>query len=272
MKKLLSLYLSLAVVLMSCNPDNENNQDPQPVMPPEYSMAPNFDDFETESSQRNQTIEHWFYAAVNVNVYSTILAGNLAIPVAAFKATISQEPFYDTVAGVWTWENEFSAHSNDFSIRLTADVVDGNVDWKGYISATSLSSTSSYSPPDNFVWFEGQSDVEGNTGSWTLFENPDNPSAWISTEWSRNEDQTVANADFTIEKEGDLLGSYIHYSRDENIDLNRSVEISNTQSGDLIEIYWNSELKFGRVKSEIYFNDNAFHCWDESLQDISCEE
>jgi hypothetical protein len=272
MKKLLSLYLSLAVVLMSCNPDNENNQDPQPVMPPEYSMAPNFDDFETEGNQRNQTIEHWFYAAVNVNVYSTILAGNLAIPVAAFKATISQEPFYDTVAGVWTWENEFSAHSNDFSIRLTADVVDGNVDWKGYISATSLSSTSSYSPPDNFVWFEGQSDVEGNTGNWTLFENPDNPSAWISTEWSRNENQTVVNAIFTIEKEGDLLGSYIDYSRDEDADLNRSVEISNTQSGDLIEIYWNSELKFGRVRSENYFNNTDFHCWDEDLQDVNCAE
>lgn len=263
MKKVFSLLLSLMVIFVSCNPNDENNQDPKPVMPPEYSMAPNFDDFQTEENQRNQTIENWFYSAVNVSVYSALLTGSLAIPVTAFKATISQDPFYDTDAGVWTWESSFSANSNDFSIRLTGDVVDGNVDWKGYISSSS-------SNVDDFVWFEGQSDIDGNSGSWTLFESPQNPSAWISTEWSRNDDQTEANATFTIEKEGESLGSYIEYSRNENSDYNRSVEISNTQSGDLIEIDWNSELKFGRVKSENYFGDTDFHCWDENLQDVDC--
>ncbi|WKV12482.1 hypothetical protein [Marivirga harenae] len=265
MKKLLSLFLSLTVILWSCDSNNENDQDPQPVMPPEYSMAPNFDDFQTEGNQRNQTIENWFYSAINVSVYSALLTGGLAVPVTAFKATISQDPFFDTDAGLWTWESNFSANANDFSIRLTADVVDGNVDWKGYISSNSNN-------VDDFVWFEGQSNVDGNSGSWTLYESPQNPSAWISTEWSRNEDRTVANADFTIEKEGELLGSYINYSRDDNSDLNRSVEISNTQTNDLIEIYWNSELKFGRVKSENHFNDTDFHCWNEDLQDVSCED
>ena len=272
MKKLLSLVLSLMIVLVSCDSDKDNNKDPQPVLPPEYSMEPDFSDFQTDENQRNQPIENWLYAAVNVSVYSTILKGGLAIPVAAFKATISQDPFYDTDAGVWTWESNFSANSNDFSIRLTADVVDGNVNWIGYISSTSLSSTSSYIVPDDFVWFEGQSNVNGNNGSWTLFESPENPSAWISTEWSRNEERTLANATFTIEKEGDLQGSYVDYSRDEDADLNRSVEISNTNSGDLIEIDWNSELKIGRVKSENHFGDTDFHCWNEDLQDTACED
>lgn len=272
MKKVFSLLLSLMVVLVSCNPDDENNQDPKPVMPPEYSMAPNFDDFQTEENQRNQTIENWFYSAVNVGVYSAILKGSLAIPVTAFKATISQEPFYDTEAGLWTWESSFSEFSNDFSIRLTADVIDGNVEWKGYVTSTSTSSTSSYYPPENFLWFEGQSTIDGNSGSWTLIESPANPNPWISTEWSRNEAQTEGEATFTIEKEGDLIGSYISYSRDENSDFNRSVDISNTQTGDMIEIDWNSELKYGRVKSENHFGDTDFHCWDEDLQDTSCAE
>jgi len=265
MKKLMSIVLSLIVVLASCDSTNENNQDPQPVLPPEYSMAPDFEDFETEGNQRNQSIENWFYAAVNVSVYSAILQGGLAVPVAAFKATISQDPFYDTDAGVWTWESSFSANANDFSIRLTADVEDGTANWTGYIS-------SSANNVDDFVWFEGESTVDGNSGSWTLFESPQNPAAWISTEWSRNEERTQGNANFTIEKEGDLEGSYIYYSKDDAADLNRSVEISNTQSGDLIEIHWSSELKFGRVKSEGYFNDAVFHCWDEDLQDVNCTE
>ncbi|ADR21326.1 hypothetical protein MATR_10450 [Marivirga tractuosa] len=272
MKKLLSLLLSLMVLFVSCNPDDENNQDPKPVMPPEYSMAPDFDDFQTDGNQRNQTIENWFYSAVNVGVYSAILKGSLAIPVTAFKVTISQEPFFDTDAGVWTWESSFSAHSNDYTIRLTADVADGNVDWKGYITSTGTPSTSSFTPPENFLWFEGQSTVDGNSGSWTLIESPANPSPWISTQWSRNEAQTEANALFTIEKEGELLGSYIDYSRDEDSDYNRSVEISNTQSNDLIQIEWNSELKFGRVKSTNHFGDSNFHCWNEDLQDVTCEE
>ncbi len=272
MKKVFSLVLSLMVILVSCNPDDENNQDPKPVMPPEYSMAPNFDDFQAEGNQRSQTIENWFYSAVNVGVYSTILKGSLAIPVAAFQATISQEPFYDTEAGVWTWESSFSAHSNDYSIRLTADVVDSKVDWKGYITSTSTSSISSYYPPENFLWFEGQSNIDGNSGSWTLIDSPGNPSPWIRAEWSRNEEQTVGTATFTIEKEGELMGSYIAYGINENSGFNRSVEISNTQSGDLIEIDWNSELKFGRVKSESHFGDTNFHCWDKDLQDVSCED
>jgi hypothetical protein len=264
MKKVFSILLSLLVILVSCNPNDENSQDPKPVLPPDYSMAPNLDDFQTEGNQRNQTIENWLYSAINVGVYSAILKGSLAIPVAAFKATISQEPFYDTEAGVWTWETSFTTNSNDFSIRLTADVVNNNADWKGYISSSSNN-------VEDFIWFEGQSNVNGNSGSWTLYESPQNPTAWISTEWSRSEDKTVGEATFTIEKEGDLVGSYIGYSRDDNNDLNRAVEISNTQSGDLIEIYWNSELKFGRVKSENYFNDTDFHCWDEDLQDTSCD-
>jgi hypothetical protein len=264
MKKLIGLFLSALVILASCNSDNENNQDPQPVMPPEYSMVPNFEDFQTDENQRNQTIENWFYAAVNVSVYSGILTTGLAIPVTAFKTTISQEPFYDTDAGVWTWQSDFSANSNDFSIRLTADVNDGNVIWKGTIS-------SSANNVNDFVWFEGNSDVNGNSGSWTLFESPQNPAAWITTEWSRNEDRSEASATFTVEKEGLLQGSYIIYTRDENSDLNRFVEISNTNTDDLIEIFWSSELKLGRVKSENYFNDSDFHCWDENLQDIDCE-
>lgn len=263
MKKLLSILLSLTVLFVSCDSTDENSQDPKPVMPPEYSMAPDFDDFQTDGSQRNQTIENWFYSAVNVGVYSAILKGSLAIPVTAFKTTISQEPFYDTDAGVWTWESSFSVNSNDFSIRLTADVENDNANWKGFISSSSLN-------VEDFVWFEGQSNVNGNSGSWTLYESPQNPSAWISVEWSRNEDRTVANADFTIEKAGDLQGSYINYNRNDNNDLNRSVEISNTQSNDLIEIYWNSELKFGRVKSPNHFGDSEFHCWDENLQDVDC--
>lgn len=263
MKKVLSLFLSLSVIFWSCDSSDENSQDPQPVLPPDYSMAPNFDSFETEGSQRNQTIEHWFYSAINISVYSAILTGGLAVPVTAFKATINETPFFDRDAGLWTWESSFSANSNDFSVRLTADVVGGNVNWKGYVSSNS-------NAMEDFVWFEGQSSVDGNNGSWTLYESPQNPTAWISTEWSRNEDRTVANADFTIEKEGELEGSYIYYNRDDNSDFDRSVEISNNQSTDLIEVAWNSESKVGRVKSENYFGDTDFHCWDENLQDVNC--
>jgi hypothetical protein len=265
MKKLLSLVLSLMIVLISCDADQENNQDPQPVLPPEYSMAPDFNDFQTDGNQRNQTIENWFYAALNVSVYSAILKGGLAIPVAAFQATISQEPFYDTDEGVWAWESSFVANSNDFSIRLTADVQDGLANWKGYISSTSNN-------VEDFIWFEGQSNVNGNSGNWTLYESPQNPSAWLSTEWSSNEERTQASATFSIEKEGPNVGSYIAYSIDESSDLNRFAEISNTQSGDMIEVFWSTDLKFGRVKSETYFGDTVFHCWDQDFQDVSCTE
>ena len=45
--------------------------------------------------------------------------------------------------------------------------------------------------------FDGQSNVNGNM--WKLdglYESPQKSNAWISTEWSRNEDQTVGRCYF----------------------------------------------------------------------------
>lgn len=264
MKKLLSIVLSVMILLASCDSDKESKQDPKPVLPPEFSMAPNLNDFSTNDAQRNATSGNWVYSALNVGVYSAILTVGLAIPVSAFTAITSQEPTYNTEAGVWAWENSFSANANDFSLLLTADVDGDNVKWTGSVS-------SSKDDIQDFVWFEGQSNLNGTNGSWSLFESPKNPTVWMSTQWAQNDDSSVAEATFTIEKEGASSNSYIKYMKNENDDFNRAVEISNTDSGDLIEIDWNNELKFGRVKSQNYFNDAAFHCWNENLQDVSCD-
>jgi len=40
----------------------------------------------------------------------------------------------------------------------------------------------------------------------------------------------------------------------------------------LIDIKWNFEQYFGRVKDSIYFEDALWHCWDERLDDIDCPE
>jgi hypothetical protein len=40
----------------------------------------------------------------------------------------------------------------------------------------------------------------------------------------------------------------------------------------MIDIKWNYELRFGRVKDPIYFENENWNCWDDKLDDITCPE
>lgn len=76
---------------------------------------------------------------------------------------------------------------------------------------------------------------------------------------------------FTVEKEGNAKGSFITYEVnddvdvDVDVDLNRSVVISDTNTSNLIYIHWNSPDGHCRVKSETYFKDDLYHCWDHTF-------
>ena len=51
-----------------------------------------------------------------------------------------------------------------------------------------------------------------------------------------------------------------------------STRFSVQQKIAIIDIKWNYEQHFGRVKDPIHFEDENWHCWDEKLDDINCPE
>lgn len=264
----LAFLLSFTILLGACS-DKDDNVDPgtQPTMPPSSSMAPDFEEFEGGeggSGGRTMVVRNWVYAATSVGVYTGILYGSLVVPVTAFKLAIEQEASFDAETRLWVWEYDISlAQKGDYSVRLTAGVDGSEVTWTGYISKAGGFS--------DFVWFTGESDLTANSGSWTLYEGPDKPNAWLSSEWSKSEVEGIANVEFTVEKEGNSFGSTIAYSVDASADLNRNVTIVDTNSENTIDVLWNSEEGFGKIKSEVFFKDNLYHCWDSTLNDVDCE-
>jgi len=268
MKKILGFFLAALVLFASCGTNEEPmpQQSETPVMPPESSMAPDmslFDDQESEAS-REITVSNWAYAALNVGVYSLILYKHLAVPVRAFKATINTEAHYNEDAGLWVWEKAFQVpERGSFAIRLTAEVNGTDVSWTGYVSGEGY---------DKYVWFTGESKLNGEMGSWELYDgNKENSQVWLSNAWEIDRESGKGYTTFTVEKEGDHKGSSITYSIDNTMDLNRSVLINNVELSSEIFVDWSKENKYGRVKSQAHFEDELYHCWDGSLQNTACD-
>ncbi|WP_245949514.1 hypothetical protein [Echinicola strongylocentroti] len=268
MKKSFGIFLTALVLFASCNNDEEPmpEQSEKPALPPEASMAPDMSMFEDEDGEgaRVTAATHWAYAAINVGVYSSILYTHLAIPVTAFKATIGTDASFDEDAGVWVWERAFDVEGHgSYDIRLTANVQDENVNWMGYISGEGI--------VDNFVWFTGTSNMTGETGYWELYESPESTSVWLSNSWEYDKETGNGATTFTVEKEGDNLGSAITYRIDDTLEMDRGVIITNTDLDSEIYVNWSRSDKFGQVKSESHFDSNTYFCWDASLQNTSCE-
>ena len=262
MKKILAIALIPMTLLWSCSDDDGPAQDPQPNMPPESSMAPNFENFE-EDGGRLAAVNNWAYAATSVGVYSAILYSNLVVPVTAFKIGLNQDATYNTETELWIWEYDINvAGKGSYNVRLTADVDGSDVDWTGYISLAGSF--------EDFVWFEGKSNLKADAGSWTLYESPESPSAWLSVTWSDVEATGVATSTFNVEKEGNFFESSITYTANTNADFNRSVTIVDTNASNTIEVDWNKPTGEGRVKSEAHSEDTAYHCWDETYNDTDC--
>lgn len=263
--KRLSIFILIPVfILFSCaEEDAAFSIDTQPELPPSSSMAPDFSAF-NEDNGRLANVNNWAYAASNVGIYSAILYTNLAVPVTAFQLAINQEPTFNFETGLWIWSYDVSLATGNYNVELTANVSGITVDWIGYISLSESF--------DRFIWFEGESNLAADSGSWILYEGPESVSKWISVEWNRNIDNGTATSFFTIEKEGTFQNSSITYSIDASATFDRSVIIVDTNNSNTINTDWNSISSEGRVKSELWFNDSLFHCWDENLMDIDCPE
>ncbi|WP_200975131.1 hypothetical protein [Echinicola sp. 20G] len=268
MKKSIGIFLAVLVLLGSCTKDDEQpngQQSEKPTMPPESSMAPDMTMFDDQGSEgsREIAVGNWAYAAINVGVYSMILYSHLAVPVTAFKATVDVEAVYNESQELWVWEKGFQVEGKgSYEVRLTADVDGQEVAWTGYISGEGV---------NNFVWFTGTSKLNGEMGAWELYESPSSSSVWLSNSWEYDHEAAKGTTTFTVEKEGENKGSSITYGVDGSMDMDRSVMINNVSSGDEIYVNWSKEGSYGRVMSEMHFDDELYHCWDASLQDTQCE-
>lgn len=260
--KILSLVLlsffAIALVFNSC----KDKEPIAPELPPQEAFVTNFSDFNAEKSKADSTMNNWAFSAINVGFWNAIITVGLAVPVASYvEAVKHHEPVYQG-ENTWLWQYNFDILLESYTAKLFGTLNNDSVNWEMFISKTG-----NY---QDFLWYEGVSAVNGNRGTWTLYDNPTSNKKLLSITWNRNADQTGNIKYMNIVPGGPENGGYIAYGNDNQSTFNAWYDIYNKGKDNHTNIEWDTISKSGRVKDTLHFGNDLWQCWDNYLIDAVC--
>ena len=252
--------LSLVFILLwtSCSKDDKVDPGTAPEIPPVSTMVMDFSNFQNDNGGRTATMLNWAQAALVAGVWNAVIAVNLAVPVAAFNASIHQTPTYDQDNKVWVWKFDYDFAGVTYTAELNGALITDGVDWKMYISRENGF--------QHFLWYSGQMNTGGTSGYWELNFSPENNVKYLHIDWEKTGDG-VGDIKYTNVNSGsDSNGSYIEYGNNADGDFDAFYNLYSAPDNSSIKIEWNTTTKAGHIQ----INDGPFKCWDENLQDTTC--
>jgi hypothetical protein len=257
----------MGVIALGCTDSTAPEGDP-PELPPQNSLLIDFGDFagqplgmaQAEADQMAGL--NWGRAAIVVGVWNIALTVTLATPVAAFLASFSQQP--EGTEGAWVWSYNFMALGVQHTARLEARPVSAGIEWRMYISK--------YGEFTDFLWYSGESNLQGTSGTWLLNLNPSDPTPFIDIEWSQAASRETFETRYTNVIPGAAEnGGYIHYGVTGDTPFDAFYDIYGAVNDNLTEIEWNRTTKEGRTRDPLHFGDSDWRCWDTLLNDAACQ-
>lgn len=254
-----------ATFLMACGSAVDPNEDP-PTLPPDASMVIDFTDFASSSPDVPTSLLNvginWTRAAASITAWNVALTVTLATPVAAFIAAANQQPQHQG-DGSWEWEYNFSVGLVQHSARLVGRFAAPGVQWEMY-----LTKANEYT---DFLWYTGSSNLPATEGQWNVNLHPDNPTAFMRIDWTRDLSANTGDIRYTNVTPGAAEnGSFIFYGLVSGTDYDAFYEISNSTNGNATEIEWNRTSVEGRIRADHFYGDTDWHCWDGGLDDVAC--
>lgn len=268
---LLLITLLAAFTFWGC----EKKGDP-PVLPPAATMTIDFSEFiagsksatiqrdSKGSSAVNNT--NWTVAATVAGVWNSIIALNLAIPVAAFHLASENKPDY-LDDKKWQWKYSAPVLGATYTARLTGQIRSSDIKWEMYISREGVGGFG------EFLWFEGTSNLDGKSGQWILTHSQQLQVPMLQIDWTR-EGEVIGSIKYTYIKTGEALkDSYIQYGLTTNtLDAYYTVHFYETNRAKFVDvnIEWSTSGHNGRIKAIDYFQDSNWHCWDTNGNDVAC--
>ncbi len=256
--KILALLLALSFTFTSCSDDDEAVPDNPPEIPPVETLIMDFSNFEGNTSGRTATALNWTQAALVVGVWNVAIGVTLAVPVAAFAASVNQSPSFDADRKLWVWTYDYEFVGRTYSAELTGALIAGGVEWKMYVSQEDGF--------QDYLWYTGQMNAGGTKGYWRLNRNPENTVEFLNIDWER-EDDDIASIKYTDITEGsENKGSYIEYGKNSNQGFNNYYNLFSAKENKSIMIQWDSTTGAGTIQ----IGDEDPLCWDENFQDAAC--
>jgi hypothetical protein len=278
MKNLFSILIAITLVgglFWGC----KKKGDP-PVLPPSETMLIDFSEFVIpskssiiESNVRSVENSNWDLASSVAGLWNIILAAKLAVPVAAFQHAVDNQPVYlDNKK--WEWSYSVSAIGSTYKARLTGQIRDTDIKWEMYIAKEGVGAFT------EFLWFEGTTEPDGKSGQWILNHSQILKVPMLQIDWTLN-GTSVGSIKYTyimeLNESGDpetFKGSYIEYGLTTNT-LNAYYTVHLNITGienDFEDVFieWSTSAHNGRIKSGYFFQDELWHCWDGSGNNVDC--
>lgn len=254
------------VSFAGCKKDKGN----PPVLPPAESMLIDFSNFtlSTKSADLPElkgTNEYaWNFAASVAGIWQSIIRSTLFVPVSAFKLAADQSP--KNVSGnLWEWKYTSTFSNVEYSARLTGQTIDAGIEWKLYISKSNGFT--------DFLWLEGLTQPDGNSGTWTLYHSNETPVQLLKIDWEKTE-SNVGYIKYTYLKNDTQKNSFIEYGFTENpLNAYYTMNYYNGEKWSDVDIEWSTSFHNGRVRSLDYRwgDPNLWHCWDSNKIDVDCQ-
>lgn len=280
MKKIISGLLIFSIGLIGFN-SCEKNSDTPPEIPPYESMAIDFSNLttgtKTATTAEEGTKINFAAAGLTVLFWNVTLTVTLVVPVTAFYQSFQHEAEFLGNA-TWQWKYDGTGFANTYKARLVGKVRSEDVKWEMYLAKEGIGAH------EEFLWFEGTSDLDGNGGQWILYHSYAVQEAVLQIDWEKTGDK-IGNIKYTYIREssnGDPKqltdGSYLTYGlTDAELDAFYNIEYNQRDRDTLdnlnVNIEWSTTVYNGRIKAAHYFpNDpDSWHCWDSLGFDVVCE-
>jgi hypothetical protein len=261
-------FLVLAVPLMTvagCGATAE-----APTIPPVDTFVIPFGDFQSMGTTSltafasNQS--NWNFAAFSVGLWSVIIVGGLAVPVAAFEASFHNIPLQQD-DGSWIWSYSVNVGGSIYTAELHAqfatEVISNGVHW-----SMNISKQGEY---EDFLWYYGECDLPATEGFWILENSPAEPTDLLRIDWSRNISAGTDTVKYTnIVPDGPENGGYIDTQETGGVPYDHVWDIYNKGQDNHTNIEWSQATGDGRVKDSNHFGDDDWHCWDSTRANVTC--
>jgi hypothetical protein len=258
---ILMFFVFAGVFISSC----ESEPDVMPL-PPAASLDINLSQFpsaaaDTATTKSFPSIRNWLYSSLTVLSWNTVLAANIAIPVAAYAEAFNHTPVY-LQNNQWEWSYSTTIMDKTYDARLLGARIDNET----YSMEMFLSQGEAYT---DFKWFEGIIRYDHTEVNWTISHSPATPVAYLEVDYEKDFETDQSNIVYTvIDAENALFGSYIEFGKDTSRVFDAYYNISRNDT--LTNIQWNVQTNAGRVKNNQFFGDALWHCWDSQLMDVEC--
>jgi hypothetical protein len=269
--RLFSLLIISIFMVSNCKDSTKPDPDP-PVLPPLSAIEMDLSSLTNSGTPKlalgktfdNNSVmvgTNWVYAAGTVGFWTTLTGITLSVPTAAFVATINEEPEYLGELR-WKWTKNFQVLFFQYTAELYGELDNSVIDWEMHISKAGVY--------QDFLWFTGQSNLDGSGGTWTFYESYENQVELVEVDWNYYS-VGVGNLHYQVIKEmAENKNSYIFYEFDNDEDYNAEYTLYNSVNANTINVEWHRINRNGRVKSPVNFGDELWHCWDENRDNIEC--